>query len=501
MKKIFLAIFIFAFLLAGCQTEAKISEILPATDTPPKAQTLVSENSIDLSKESGALEIANAGTYTLSGTLADGQILITAAKGEAVTLILSGANITNKTGAAIYATKCDLTISLAENTENFVTDGGDAFVFANAAEEEPNAAIFAKNNLIINGNGALNVNAGFNNGIGAKDNLTIESGNINVTAANHGIRGNDALTILDGNFTIDAGNDGLQTNNDADSTLGNITISGGNFAILAKSKGIKASGNIDISAGIFTIESADDTLHSNANITIKGGIFSLATDDDGIHADGILTVSGGNIDVTKSYEGLEAANIYISDGIITVISTDDGINAAGGTNGAVTGGRFGADNFAGDSYSLNISGGTITLYTTSDGIDSNGTLEILGGTIAIFIGTTRDGDATDVDRGGTIAPALYGSANLKAGAKFAVSDIWSVTLAKEITKYCLILPGIVDAQSYQITADGSVIGNVTATTSIQGMMMGGGNAGGIGGRPGGGAPPGGGFGGGGGFRR
>jgi hypothetical protein len=503
---------------------AETAEPTPATSTPATATnpvSVISGNTIDLSMQSGTVEITSAGTYTLTGTLANGQILVSADKTEKVTLILSGVNITNKTGAAIYAPQCDkLTVTLAAGTQNSLTDGGSAFVYTNTADEEPNAALFCKDDLTINGTGALTVNAGFNNGIGTKDDLAIESGTFIINAANHGIRGNDSVTVSGGNFSITAGNDGIQTNNEEDATLGNIviksgvfkitaahdgiqsantlTVSGGEFDIKTGGstsaaadtsdsyKGVKATSDINISTGTFVVSGADDAIHSNGNITIRGGDFTLASGDDGIHADGTLNVSGGNINVTKSFEGLEGANVNISAGTITVISTDDGINAAGGTNASVGGGRFGNDNFVSESlYSITISGGVITLYTNSDGIDSNGTLEVTGGTVAVFIGATREGDATDVDRGGTIAPALYGSVSIKAGTKLTVGDLWSMTLAADTTTFCLIIPGVVSGQNYQVIANGSAIGNITATTAIQGMM-GGGNAGGIGGKAGGG---------------
>jgi hypothetical protein len=519
--------------MSAVETQSQMPADEPPSETPSATEpgtvstedanddeTVASGSLIDLSAQNGTVKISSAGTYTLTGTLSNGQILVSASKTDKVTLILSNANITNKTGAAIYAEQCDkMTVTLASGTKNTLTDGGGAFVYANVTDEEPNAALFCKDDLTINGTGSLTVNAGFNNGIGTKDDLVIESGTIAVNAANHAIRGNDSVTVSGGNFNITAGNDGIQTNTEDDPTLGIITIKNGAFKITAahdgiqsansllisggefdiKSggntsssaddsdsyKGIKAVGDIEVSAGTLTVNSADDSVHSNGNITIRGGNFTLASGDDGVHADGTLNVSGGTINVTKSFEGLEGANVNISAGTITVISTDDGINAAGGTNASVGGGQFGNDRFAaGGSYSVTISGGAVTLYTASDGIDSNGTLEVTGGTIAVFIGPTRDGDATDVDRGGTIAPTLYGAAQLKAGTKMEVGDIWSITLAADVTSFALILPGVVSGQSYVITADGSAVATVTATTTIQGMM-GGGNAGGIGGRPGG----------------
>jgi hypothetical protein len=460
--------------------------------------------------------VSAAGTYVISGTLADGQVVVDASKEDEVQLVLNGAQIANRSGAAIYAPQCDnLKITLADGTQNTLSDGGSAFVYADAANEEPNAALFSKDSLSINGNGALAVNAGFNNGIGTKDNLAIVSGSFAIHAANHGIRGNDSVAILGGDFSIAAGNDGIQTSSAEES--GALYIEGGTFKITAghdgiqsenglliaggafniqcggsasaaigasdSYKGLKAAGDMDISAGTFAIDSADDAIHSNGNIAIRGGSFALASGDDGIHADSALAMSGGSVNVAKSYEGLEGAIVHISAGTLVVHSADDGINAAGGANGGVGGGRYGNDQFAsGGAYGIAISGGEIALYTTSDGIDSNGTLEVTGGTVAVLIGATRDGDATDVDSGGSIMPALYGAANLSAGTKIAVGSLWSLTLESNVASYCLMVPGVVNGQSYKVTANGTALATLTATTSIQGMM-GGGNAGGMGGRP------------------
>jgi hypothetical protein len=521
--------------------EVKASVVEAATATVPIAATpvLVSNDNLDSSWDeatatkivlgsaitvsglgaavkNNAVSITTSGTYVVSGSLENGQIIVEATKKDVVRLVLNGAQLTNKSGAAIYAPQCDkLIITLASGTQNTLTDGGSGFAYTNTTDEEPNAALFCKDDLTINGTGALTVNAGFNNGIGTKDNLVIVSGSFTVNAANHGIRGNDSIAILDGNFNISAGNDGIQTSNAEESGTVDIKggtfkiasvhdgiqsenallITGGDFTIKAGGstvssgdtsdsyKGLKAAGNIEITAGTFNIDSADDAVHSNSNITIKGGAFTLASGDDGVHADSTLAISGGTINVTKSYEGLEGSDINISGGNVVVHATDDGINAAGGTNGSTEGGRFGKDQFStGSAHKMLISGGTVTVFSGSDGLDSNGTLEVSGGTVAIFIYAPRDGDATDTDNGGTIIPALYGNIAVKSGTKLSVGD-WSITTQAEATSFCLLLPGLVNGQSYKIIANGTALATITATSSIQGMM-GGGNAGGMGGRGG-----------------
>ena len=72
-------------------------------------------------------------------------------------------------------------ISLAEGTENNITDG-ETYVFEDESSNDPNAAIFSKDDMTIIGSGKLTVNANYNNGIASNDDLKIQSGNIIVNA-------------------------------------------------------------------------------------------------------------------------------------------------------------------------------------------------------------------------------------------------------------------------------------------------------------------------------
>ena len=93
--------------------------------------------------------ITAAGTYGISGPLADGQIIVNTEDKEAVRLILNGVDISSSTSSPIYVTSAKKTIIvLADNTENFVTDG-TSYIFADTEEDEPNAAIFSKSDLTI----------------------------------------------------------------------------------------------------------------------------------------------------------------------------------------------------------------------------------------------------------------------------------------------------------------------------------------------------------------
>lgn len=487
--------------------------------------------------DGSVVTITTEGTYVVSGTLSDGQIVIAATNTDKVHLVLNGANITNEAGAPIYASQCDkLIVTLAEGTQNILTDGGLNFRYADTAEEEPNAALFCKDDLTINGTGSLTVNAGFNNGIGSKDDLLIVSGDIKINSVNHGLRGNDSVTIIDGNLSIKAGNDGIQTNNTKDSSLGwiliengtieitsghdgiqadaSVSISGGDFHITTGGvspsdttsdsyKGIKATTDITISGGSFTIDSDDDGIHANGNIIIEGGTFTIASGDDGMHADENLTINAGTIKVTEAYEGLEAANVVVTGGIIELVTSDDAINAAGGADQSGGGGRFGKDGFAaGGAYSVNISGGSINFMAGGDGIDSNGVLNISGGTIVAIINSTPDNGALDSDgittfTGGDIiyggtgtgsAPGgdstqsyVFVNSGIAVGKEIAVKKddqtLITFTPTTNFQYLALSSPDIKSGESYEVYIGGSLISAVTAGTG--GGGMGGGAPGGM----------------------
>jgi hypothetical protein len=447
--------------------------------------------------------ITKGGTYVVSGNIPDGQIVINNESDELVRLVLNGVNLTNPRGAAIYAKACDkLLIILADGTQNTITDGGANFVYDDMAEEKPNAAIWSKNDLTINGKGSLTVNAGFNNGVGTNDDLLIASGNIVVNAVNHALKGKDTVTVLDGAIKLSTTEgDGIQT----------------------------------------------DNTEENGNIFINGGTLTFSVADDGIHADNVLEISGGKIVILKAYEGLEGAVINILGGDIDITASDDGVNAAGGSSNGTTaerpmgtrptgdtvptdgtasadstapqgggfggrsggvpptdgtlpadgtapangtapqGGGFGGrggvpptdgtvpatgtvpqsggfDSFsAKSSYSLNISGGNITVHAGRDCLDSNGTVNISGGNLYLISDMHTGGDgAIDPDgeisiTGGTI---VYDGSNTtgRFGANSPQSFIYTATAIKQ-------------GDSVTVSKSGKTLLTFTATQSMAALAV------------------------------
>lgn len=191
-------------------------------------------------------------------------------------------------------------------------------------------------------------------------------------------------------------------------------------------KGLKAANSILISGGNITVNSADDAIHSDMSVIMNGGTFTLASGDDAIHAEDTLTVTAGKIDISESYEGLEALHIDVQGGDIKLAASDDGLNAAGGADqSGTTGGRDGmfgggpggmgggrpGGGFGGMSGnsngSIKVSGGTLYIHASGDGIDANGTLEISGGYTVVAGPTQGDTATLDYDTSGIITGGTF----------------------------------------------------------------------------------------------
>lgn len=399
--------------------------------------------------DENTLTIKTGGVYVLSGQFDDGQIVIDAEDKSTVRLVLNGVEINSSTSSAIFVSKAEKTvISLEEGTENVISDG-DEYVLEDSSSDEPNAAIFSKDDLTINGTGTLIVHGNYNNGITSKDKLKITSGDIQIDAVDDGLMGRDIVAVKEGAITIDSGGDGIKSSNDKDASKGNIALEGGTYQITAASdgiqaeaslyiangdytissgggspesivsntnekggrfgnettsttttgtetestKGLKAAVEVAIADGTFNIDSLDDGIHSNSSVTIVGGEMTIATGDDGIHADASILTEGGDITIAKSYEGMESKVIAINEGNIHVTSSDDGINIGGGKDGS------GMDMQSSNSEDnlLSINGGNVYVDAQGDGLDSNGSISMTGGTVLVNGPTGSGNGALDYD--------------------------------------------------------------------------------------------------------
>lgn len=238
------------------------------------------------------LHITDGGTFSLSGTLDEGQIIVDADKNDVVTLILDGVSVKSTTSAPLVVESAEQVIlTLAKGSKNKLEDTADRGD-PDALTATKTAVIHADEDLIINGEGSLEIVAGYNNGIRSKNSVDIESGTVTVTAVNHGIRGTDDVTIKGGTLAITAGKDGIKSDNIEETERGFIRIDGGTIAITAEGDGMQADNYI----------------------VINGGTLAISAGKRGIKATNNLTLNGGNVAVEATEEDIDAKNIVRNGG-------------------------------------------------------------------------------------------------------------------------------------------------------------------------------------------
>ncbi|MBQ9063281.1 MAG: carbohydrate-binding domain-containing protein, partial [Eubacterium sp.] len=234
--------------------------------------------------DGSVVTITEEGTYIVSGTLTDGQIVVDADETAKIQIVLDNAEITNDDSACILVRAADkVFVTLADGTTSTLSDTGDAYT-QESDEYTVDGVIFSREDLTLNGSGTLVVNANYKHAVVSKDDLVVAGGTYEITAKNKGLAGKDSIRVLDGTVNITSEDDAIHTSNAEEAGKGFVYI--------------------------------------------EGGTLTLAAGDDGIHAETALIIAGGNIDVTKSYEGLEGASIDIMDGTVDVTATDDGMNAS-----------------------------------------------------------------------------------------------------------------------------------------------------------------------------
>lgn len=417
---------------------------LSGADDPEQTRIMLSQGGSSVygsgaGVSSSTVTISRGGSYRISGTLEDGQVYVDAGSNETVELVLEGVDITNLSGAAIYIENAGCTcILLEEGAINRLQSGTETEIKTVGEEDGQDAkgaALYAKDDLSVTGTGSLQVFGYINNGIHTKNNLTIESGNIEVEALNNGIKGKDSVTITGGNFSILSGGDGIKSDDTTGDGYGIVSIAGGDFFIQSRgdavqaenslmisdgtfhiitgdgsgsllpqpqssrdnpdagwdlsditqdsAKGLKCGVKIEVTGGFLSVDSCDDAIHSNGTVLISGGTLMLAARDDGIHADVELGITGGDIQIAKSYEGLEANQISIEGGLIDIVAGDDGINANGGPDRGWGWRGENTVNKVKDMPNLTISGDEVKVNAGGDGLDSNGNIYIEGGMVSI----------------------------------------------------------------------------------------------------------------------
>ena len=372
------------------------------------------ETTGELEVGDGYIKIENGGDYVLSGDYS-GQIIVESE--ENVHLILSGVTVYNPMSPIYVKSAKNVCITLATGTVNTISDSSE-YTYEDG-EDEPAAAVYSKADLTINGDGELIVNANYDKGIHSKDDLKIISGKIEVNSVGDAIKGKDCLLIKDGEITITTGVDGLKSNNDSNEEKGYVIIEGGKINISAGDDAVHAESWLIVYGGEINITECYEGLEGK-KVEIYGGGINIVSSDDSINA---ASGSSGDTDFTIPDKDFNFSNFNSEDGQ-TPPTKPDGENTDGtrpempsgdftpsdgqtppdkpagdGTGDDSTSSGFGKGGFGGfggfgggnggfnepaeDGVYIKIFGGNITLSGGNDVLDSNGTLEITGGTITV----------------------------------------------------------------------------------------------------------------------
>ena len=217
--------------------------------------SITSTDGSTITQNDSVYTITQAGEYTVTGLLSEGQIVVNADDNAEITIVLNGTSITRSNGSPIYIKNADnVKIKSEENTYNCIVDARTEADdnSDNSSSENGNAAIYAACDLKLVGKGALSVTGNYNKGIQSKDDISIKNVTIKVNAVNNAIKGNDEVAIESGEIiAISRKGDGIKTSNSSLSTKGkqkgNVIISGGNIDIYAACDGIDAAYGIDVS--------------------------------------------------------------------------------------------------------------------------------------------------------------------------------------------------------------------------------------------------------------
>lgn len=241
-----------------------------------------------------------------------------------------------------------------QSTQTADNNSGDAYTSMNG--------IKATDSIIING-GTFNIDSA-DDSLHSNNSIKIAGGTFNVESGDDGVHADNTLNITGGNINVNESYEGLEAQN--------VTIENGNITITATDDGINAAGGTDSSAstggrdGMF---GGGYTSSSTGSIVISGGNILINASGDGIDANGSLEITGGNTTVYSPTQGDTSVLDYDTTGTITG-GTFIGTGAAtmaqtltGANQGVLT---FNANGSSGSQVEVKDSNGkTVAVFTPS----------------------------------------------------------------------------------------------------------------------------------------
>ncbi len=424
-----------------------------------------------VSVEANTVKITDGGDFNVSGTLADGMIYINSE--EKVKLRLSGANISNSSGPAIFFDNAEKAfITITEGTQNSLSDGKSYTV------EDADGTLFSNDDLEIKGGGVLNITGNYQHGIAGDDDVSIENGTITVNSYEHGIKANDKLSVSGGNITVTS-----ETGKGMKADL-DVVIDGGTLNITSKqSEGIESKGTLTINGGDINVTAADDGINTgNADSGTEQTDAFAQRGEKPFMADGERGARG---DMQTPPDGM--TQMTPPDGMTQMAPPDDmaqmmppdRTNHVGHMNdGAVPdgsmpqGGGHGMGGMMMDeetaaAHAITINGGSIHVNAEGDGIDSNGSLSINGGTVTVYGPSNTGNGPLDAEAG----------INMNGGTVMTASSAGMLQLPTAADGINILSASFDGAQnagttvSIKETASGNELMTMTPTKSFQAVVF------------------------------
>ncbi len=443
--------------------------------------------------EGSTLTLSAAGTYLLSGQLSNGSIVVAAGDQDKLQVVFSNVTVHNESGPALYVENADkVFLTLAEGSENALSDGAEYQL--DGEDDTRDATLFSRDDFAINGTGALSVTGNYKHAICFNDDLVITGGTFAVTSVEDALRGKDCLKVADGTFTVNAGDDAFHT----DACL---YMKGGTVDVQACYEGYEGE-QVLIDGGTHTITASDDALNAALSDSEETSQEAMQPQEDQMPQmqDGAPKMEDGQQppdgQMPEMPQGAQDGQMPEGD--------QPPADAPGGQGGQQPadgqmpqGGPFGQGGQMAQSSSsclIRINGGALTLTAGNDGIDSNGNVEINGGTVLVSgpdagMDGSLDYDLSAQINGGTVlmvgsvgsTQGLSGSAQAVTcgsvrgtqGQAVALTDASGSVLAtfQAGTDFSQVLassPEISSGQTFSILVDGQA----TELTAGEGLDMG-----------------------------
>lgn len=324
------------------------------------------------------ITFAQEATYIVSGELDDGQLVVDAGDQDKLQIVLAGASVHNSSGPALLVSNADkVFLTLADGSVNAISDGTE---YATGEDDNSDGAIFSRDDLTINGSGALEVNGNYKHAVVSKDDLRITGGQFAVVAVEDAFQGKNALKISDGNFSVEAGNDAFHSEY-------LFYAKGGSIDVITCVEGYEAE-KVIVDGGEHSIYATDDALNAAA-------AESDTTDGTSSSTSALDAAAPQGMSPQSQPDGSAGQNApqMPNGGDAGKGMRDDMPGKGSDMNGGPDdmpedmqggGGRGGEAMPESSSECLiQINGGTLNIVGLADALDSNGNIEINGGTLLV----------------------------------------------------------------------------------------------------------------------